>query len=119
MARFVKSFLVLITVAIWVASARTAEAQTPHAHRARGYFAAPGSAGGLLFYPVNPCRISDTRNAAGALGGPVMAGGVSRDYPVISSSCGLPSTAKAYSLNATVIPRGALAFLSLWAAGQV
>jgi len=27
-----------------------------------GYFAAPGSAGELLFYSVNRCRIADTRN---------------------------------------------------------
>ena len=84
-----------------------------------GYFAAPGSAGELLFYPVNPCRISDTRNAAGPLGGPVMSGGLSRDFPVTSSGCLLPAAAKAYSLNATVVPQGALAFLTLWPAGQV
>jgi len=83
-----------------------------------GYFAAPGSAGELLFYPVNPCRISDTRNAAGPLGGPVMSGGLSRDFPVTSSACQLPAAAKAYSLNATVVPRGALAYLTLWPAGQ-
>ncbi len=47
-----------------------------------------------------------------------MAGGLSRDFPVTSSGCQLPAAAKAYSLNATVVPRGALAYLSLWPAGQ-
>ena len=83
-----------------------------------GYFAPPGSAGELLFYPVVPCRISDTRNAAGTLGGPVMSGGQSRSYPVTTSGCGLPATAKAYSMNATVVPRAVLSYLTLWPAGQ-
>jgi hypothetical protein len=83
-----------------------------------GYFAAPGSVGELLFYPVNPCRVSDTRNAVGPLGGPVMSSMLSRGYPITSSGCGLPSTAEAYSLNATVVPGGALAFLTLWPTGQ-
>ena len=67
---------------------------------------------------MNPCRISDTRNAVGPLGGPVMSGGLSRDFPVTSSACQLPAAAKAYSLNATVVPQGALAYLTLWPAGQ-
>ena len=83
-----------------------------------GYFAPPGSLGELAFYPVNPCRISDTRNAAGPFGGPAMAAGQTRSYPVTSSGCGLPPTAKAYSLNATVVPSGPLAFLTLWPTGQ-
>ena len=84
-----------------------------------GYFAPPGSPGELQFYPVSPCRISDTRNAAGPFGGPAMAPSQSRDYPVASSLCGLPPTARAYSLNATVVPSGPLAFLALWPAGQL
>ena len=47
-----------------------------------------------------------------------MAAGTSRDYPVVSSACGLPSIAKAYSLNATVLPSGLLGYLSLWPTGQ-
>ena len=34
------------------------------------------------------------------------------------SGCLLPSTAGAYVLNATVIPSGALGYLTLWAEGQ-
>jgi hypothetical protein len=83
-----------------------------------GYFAPPGSPGELLFYAVNPCRISDTRNAVGPLGGPSMSAGQSRSFPIPSSSCLLPSTAKAYSLNATVVPNGPLGYLTLWPTGQ-
>ena len=35
-----------------------------------GYFAPLGTVNALAFYPVSPCRISDTRNAPGQFGGP-------------------------------------------------
>jgi hypothetical protein len=41
-----------------------------------------------------------------------------RDFPVLSTSCGLPATASAYSTNVTVIPAGLLSFLTTWATGQ-
>jgi hypothetical protein len=83
-----------------------------------GYFV-PNMAGsnGLAFYPITPCRVSDTRNANGPLGGPVLTGGAIRNVPV-QTSCGLPSTAQAYSLNVTAVPRGTLGFLTLWPSGQ-
>ncbi len=83
-----------------------------------GYFAPPGSPGELLFYSVNPCRISDTRLPVGPLGGPSIGAGQSRDFPVSSGSCGVPLAARALSLNATVVPSGPLIYLSLWPTGQ-
>jgi hypothetical protein len=80
-----------------------------------GYFAPPG-AGGLLFYAATPCRIVDTRNAPGPFGGPALLG--QRDFNMKGGLCGVPATAKAYSLNATVLPIGPLGYLTLWAAGQ-
>lgn len=80
-----------------------------------GYFAAPGT-GGLSFYPVSPCRVADTRAPVGPLGGPMPWG--QRDLPVSTSGCGLPATAKAYSFNVTVVPRGPLGYLTIWPAGQ-
>ena len=77
-----------------------------------GYFAPPGAPGALSFYAATPCRVLDTRNPVGALGGPSMTG--TRNFPFSSSGCGVPSTALAYSLNATVVPRATLGFLSLW-----
>jgi hypothetical protein len=83
-----------------------------------GYFAPAGAPGALSFYPMMPCRVSDTRvSPSGAFAGPAMAAGQSRAYPMNSSPCGIPATAKAYSLNATVVPAANLGFLSLWPVG--
>jgi hypothetical protein len=83
-----------------------------------GYFAPPGAAGSLDFFTANPCRFLDTRLAAGPFGGPIMGGGQTRSFPVPSSACAIPATAKAYSLNATVVPTGGLGFLTLWGSGS-
>jgi subtilisin family serine protease len=83
-----------------------------------GYFAPPGAAGGLNFYPVTPCRIADTRNGDGPFGGPVMEGAATRSFPIPSSGCGIPATAAAYSLNVTVVPDGPLSYLTTWPMGQ-
>jgi MBG domain (YGX type) len=83
-----------------------------------GYFVPAGTASALAFYPVTPCRVVDTRSAAGPLGGPFIRGGTNRSFPVQSSSCGLPATAQAYSLNITAVPQGALGYLSAWPTGQ-
>ena len=85
-----------------------------------GYFApaATTNNAGLTFYPVTPCRIADTRNNNGPLGGPALSAGVSRTFPILSSSCNLPSGAQAYSLNFTAIPHTWLGYLSTWPTGQ-
>jgi prefoldin subunit 5 len=83
-----------------------------------GYFAPPGALGALSFYTVSPCRMLDTRSAPGVLGGPVISANQTRTYPLLSSACGISGNAKAYSLNATVVPWGSLGYLSLWPAEQ-
>ena len=45
-----------------------------------GYFAPSGTTSSLAFYPVTPCRIADTRNPAGPLGGPFIPGGSGRAF---------------------------------------
>ncbi len=75
-------------------------------------------ANGLQFVPVTPCRIADTRNANGTFGGPFLAGQTPRDFPIPSSACGIPSTAQAYSLNVTVVPKIGLGYLTVWPTGQ-
>ncbi len=78
-----------------------------------GYFAAPG-AQTYQFYPLTPCRVVDTRSGNG---GPLQAG-IERDY-TIAGSCGIPSSAVAYSFNVTVLPtNGALDYLTVWPQGQ-
>ena len=83
-----------------------------------GYFVPSGTTSALAFYPATPCRIADTRNAAGPLGGPYLTGGHSRSFPVQSSNCGLPANAQAYSLNVTAVPHQGLGYLTTWPTGQ-
>ncbi len=83
-----------------------------------GYFAPPGQAGALLFYPALPCRLLDTRLANGTFGGPALASGATRNFPLRTNACGIPPTAQAYSLNATVVPLPTLSYLTLWPFGQ-
>lgn len=72
----------------------------------------------LRFIPATPCRVADTRNPSGPFGGPTIPGGASRDFAVTAGPCGIPSTARAYSLNVTVVPSGVLGYLSIWPSGQ-
>ena len=83
-----------------------------------GYFT-PSTGSTLEFYPLTPCRVVDTRNANGDLGGPYLPGGQPRNFPVLESTCGIPNSAQAYSFNFTAIPRTrSLGFLSVWPEGQ-
>jgi len=83
-------------------------------------FASTGLLGQTLesFVAVTPCRVVDTRNATGPLGGPIMAALSSRSFPIPQSTCGLPYNATAYSLNVTVVPPGGLGFLTIWPTGS-
>ena len=83
-----------------------------------GYFVPNTDVTAMAFYPMAPCRLVDTRLAPGALGGPSLLGGLTRTFPLLSSSCNIPATAHAYSLNYTAIPKGPLGFLTTWPAGQ-
>jgi hypothetical protein len=68
---------------------------------------------------LTPCRVIDTRNPDGPLGGPFVAAGTTRTIPLPTSACGLPGNAAAYALNVTVVPRtGALGYLTVWPSGQ-
>ena len=71
-----------------------------------GYFAPPNSSG-LQFYAVTPCRVADTRAAAGftgQFGPPSMTANSIRTFNLFMSACNLPLNAAAYSLNFTVVP---------------
>ena len=63
---------------------------------------------GADFYTVAPCRVVDTRASqgfTGAFGPPALVGGVSRSFPIPSTTtcAGISATAVAYSLNVTVV----------------
>lgn len=87
-----------------------------------GYFTDPGVSTGLVFYPLNPCRIADTRGYLTfptGLGPPFMVSGSTRTFPILNSSCTPSSGAQAYSFNMTVVPRRAtLQSLVSWPTGQ-
>jgi hypothetical protein len=83
-----------------------------------GYFVPATDPAGLAFYPVTPCRVADTRNAAASLGGPSLASGQARSFPVLAGTCNIPPTAQAYSLNFAAVPKGPLGFITAWATGQ-
>jgi hypothetical protein len=82
----------------------------------------PSDPNPLAFIGMTPCRIVDTRAGtgfSGAFGPPSLTGGVSRTFPLQSSTmCSIPATAQAYSLNITVVPTGQLNYLSVWPTGQ-
>jgi trimeric autotransporter adhesin len=71
-----------------------------------------------LFHPVVPCRVDDTRNPDGPSGGPSLATGVERSFPV-AGRCGIPSTAVSVALNLTVVSPSATGSLSVFAGGPV
>ena len=86
-----------------------------------GYFA-PVSSNSYEFFPLTPCRVLDTRQTNGPLGGPRMEAQQTRNFPILSSSClqGV-SDPQAYSLNITVVPNPSnhpLGYLTIWPANQ-
>jgi glucose/arabinose dehydrogenase len=70
----------------------------------------------LDFFTVTPCRVFDTRDPAGPWGGPSLVGGQDRTF-TIAGRCGIPSTARAVSVNVTVTGPTAPGFLTLFPAG--
>jgi hypothetical protein len=74
----------------------------------------------VVFVPVTPCRVVDTRNAVGPFGGPIFSGGQTRSYTVPSSSCtGIPTGISALSLNFSVTQtlQAGGGFLTAWQFG--
>ena len=87
-----------------------------------GYFA-PVRRSTLEFYPLPPCRVADTRDPSKLsqrLGAAFADGRTAeRDFPILNAtSCNIPSSAAAYSLNLTVVPHGTLGYLTVWPTGQ-
>ncbi len=80
--------------------------------------------GPLPLVAVTPCRVMDTRpeyaqfGFNGVFGLPAFAAGQQRDVPIPLSNCGIPASARAYSLNITVVPLGPLQYLAAYPAGS-
>jgi PKD repeat protein len=74
---------------------------------------------GLKFYTLTPCRVVDTRLENGAYGSPSLEHDTTRSF-VMTGQCGIPATAKAVSLNATIAgPASGPGFLTLYPGGTV
>jgi hypothetical protein len=76
-------------------------------------FGAPG----LKFYTISPCRVIDTRNSSGPLGGPSLSGGSVRFFTV-AGTCGIPLNALAISVNVTAVVPAASGYLLVFAGDQ-
>lgn len=78
------------------------------------------AASGLNFIPLAPCRAVDTRAAGfgSVFGPPYLKRMGSRVFPLLSSTCQIPASAQAYSLNITAVPRGPLQYMTIWPDGQ-
>ena len=66
------------------------------------------------FYTVTPCRLVDTRTAAGPFGGPALAAGQTRSFDLPQAGCGVPADARAVALNVTAVGATAPGTLTLF-----
>jgi uncharacterized protein (DUF1800 family) len=78
-------------------------------------WAAPVQAAGSDFHTVAPCRLVDTRGAAGPLGGPNLAANANRSFTA-GGRCGVSTAATAVAINVSVVPLSD-GFLTFGAAG--
>ena len=75
---------------------------------------AQAQAGGpYQLYTLTPCRVVDTRNPTGPLGGPSLSGGATRSFP-ITGNCGIPSTAKAVVFNVAIVTPNGSGNMRIW-----
>jgi hypothetical protein len=68
---------------------------------------------GRSLHTIAPCRLVDTREPSGA---PALAAGVDRTFDA-SASCGIPATARALSVNVTVVSPTAPGHLTFFPTG--
>jgi 3',5'-cyclic AMP phosphodiesterase CpdA len=68
------------------------------------------------FYTLPPCRLVDTRHPVGPAGGPALAAGDGRSFPV-AGACGVPADAVAVAVNLTAVSPGGAGRLTLFPTG--
>ncbi len=71
----------------------------------------------LDYFALTPCRLVDTRNPNGPLGGPALQPSANRTF-VLTGACGVPAGAKALMLNVTVVTPAGAGFLTLYPSNQ-
>lgn len=74
------------------------------------------SSSGFGFVPITPCRLVDTRDENGPVGGPSISGNQERAFSA-ADVCGIPSRAKALAAIITVVAPGAAGFFTLYPPG--
>ena len=77
---------------------------------------ASAQSGPYQFFAVAPCRIVDTRYPNSTNGGPIFDTNTQRNFAV-RGNCGVPNSAKAVSLNVTIVAATQPSFLTLWPSG--
>ncbi|HEX7180720.1 MAG TPA: hypothetical protein VF756_02670 [Thermoanaerobaculia bacterium] len=70
------------------------------------------------FYTLTPCRLVDTRQPNGPRGGPVLQPAAIRAF-ALAGACGIPPTAKALSVNMTVVQPTSFGHLALYPDGHL
>lgn len=71
----------------------------------------------LNYFTITPCRVVDTRQAAGPYGGPALAAGGARRSFQLAGQCGVPAGAKAVAANVTAVGGAANGFFSVGPSG--
>jgi hypothetical protein len=69
--------------------------------------------GPFVFHSITPCRVVDTRNAAGTNAGPALTANALRTFR-IQGQCGVPDGAKAVTLNVTVVQPQSAGWLGVY-----
>jgi hypothetical protein len=77
---------------------------------------APAPPAPSALHTLTPCRIVDTRNAAGPYGAPALPAGGLRSF-ALAGQCGIPMTAKSVAANLTVTQPTAGGHLSVFPTG--
>jgi len=98
-------------VVVWRSADQDGSGDGVYAQRFRGLPACG------RFHAVTPCRLADTRLPDGPSGGPPLAAGASRDFPV-GGSCSIPADARAVAVNVTTTAQTRAGNLRLYPAGE-
>ncbi len=98
----------LVNAVLLLAAALTSSLPLPAAAQSNGPY---------QYYALTPCRVADTREAAEPLRqGGIITAAVQRNL-TIQGRCGVPTGAKAVTLNLTITSPTADGFVSLWPVG--
>jgi hypothetical protein len=74
--------------------------------------------GALGYYTLPPCRLIDTRNPNGPLGGPILPPAALRQFSAIGN-CGIPAGTKSLVVNITVTGQTGGGFLGFYAGNAI